>query len=220
MLSLDLKQMVLQAARSEPALVRSQVRDRVLILLFASALIALTVFFAIGGVRMGPRPIPLIIATSGGALAFAIAALVIALGRGKSMLGRPRTSILAMAMATPAVLLLWKMIWSARYDGMMVEWPTRIGLRCLGWSLLMAAAPLLAMVWARRRSDPVHPMATGAGIGVAAGAVSWVFVDLWCPVAFPGHLLIGHVLPIALLAAAGLWLGARIIAIRARASAP
>ena len=216
MLSPDLKQMILEAAQKEPASPRRKVRSRTALVLTASAAIALAVFFAIGGVRVGPRPMALLIATAGGSFVFAVMALVIAFGRGRSMLGRPRTWIFAMAMATPAALLLWKVLWSSRFEGMMVEWPTRIGLRCLGWSLLMAAAPLLAMAWARRQSDPAHPMATGAGMGVAAGALSWVFVDLWCPVSFPGHLLIGHVLPIVLLAAAGLWLGARLIAVRAR----
>jgi hypothetical protein len=44
----------------------------------------------------------------------------------------------------------------------------------------------------------------GAAIGAAAGAWSWTLTDLWCPVAYVPHLLLGHVLPVALLAIAGL----------------
>jgi hypothetical protein len=36
-----------------------------------------------------------------------------------------------------------------------------------------------------------------------------VLMDLWCPVAHPQHLLLGHLLPIAALAALGAWAGHR-----------
>ena len=44
-------------------------------------------------------------------------------------------------------------------------------------------------------------------MGVAMGAVAWVFLELWCPVAFPRHLFIGHVAPTLLLAILGSILG-------------
>jgi hypothetical protein len=37
--------------------------------------------------------------------------------------------------------------------------------------------------------------------------MSWVVLDLWCPVAYPRHLLIGHVGPALVLAMAGAILG-------------
>jgi hypothetical protein len=37
--------------------------------------------------------------------------------------------------------------------------------------------------------------------------VVWVLVDLWCPVAYLPHLLLGHVLPLALAVGAGAMLG-------------
>ena len=33
--------------------------------------------------------------------------------------------------------------------------------------------------------------------------MTWMLVDLWCPVAYVGHLLLGHVLPIAVFATIG-----------------
>jgi hypothetical protein len=51
----------------------------------------------------------------------------------------------------------------------------------------------------------------GAAFGAGAGLGSAVLVDLWCPVSYVPHLLLGHVLPIAVLAAAGACLGARIL---------
>jgi hypothetical protein len=41
-------------------------------------------------------------------------------------------------------------------------------------------------------------------------------VELWCPVATPAHVALGHVLPIVVMALVGALLGARVIAIRGR----
>lgn len=102
-------------------------------------------------------------------------------------------------------------MWTAAFDAL---GPSRIGLKCLALSLAMAAAPMFVLLAARFRSDPLHPAATGAAVGAAVGAMAWVLVDLWCPVGHLPHLLIGHVLPIALLIAAGAVLGSRYLAVR------
>lgn len=216
MLPVDLKQKVLEAARREPSPPRRAVLVRTAVLLATAAASALGVLFAIGGVRAAPRPASLIVATAGGAAAIALAALLFSFGRGRSMLGRPRALLLAMVVGTPVALFAWKVLWSACYADMMVDWPARVGYRCLHHSLEISAVPLLVFVVLRRRSDPTHPGATGAALGVATGACAWVLIDLWCPVAWPHHLLIGHVLPLLLLAACGLWLGRRFLSIRAR----
>ncbi len=59
----------------------------------------------------------------------------------------------------------------------------------------------------RRFSDPTHPVLSGAALGAAAGAFSAFLVDLWCPVAYLPHLLLGHVLPLLTLTAVGAVLG-------------
>ena len=41
-------------------------------------------------------------------------------------------------------------------------------------------------------------------------------VELWCPVAAPRHVLVGHVLPLGVLALLGATFGARVIAMRPR----
>jgi hypothetical protein len=73
-------------------------------------------------------------------------------------------------------------------------------------SLLVSAGPLLSFL-AIRRNAPDQPALNGAVVGFAAGACAWVATDLWCPVAFVPHLLIGHVLPLGVLAVAGALLG-------------
>ena len=50
----------------------------------------------------------------------------------------------------------------------------------------------------------------------AVGAIVWVFVDLWCPVACTPHLLVGHVLPLVLAITAGAMLGCGILGLSLR----
>ena len=83
----------------------------------------------------------------------------------------------------------------------------------------MALVPLLGVLWLRRGSDPLHPHLTGAASGAAVGAGVWVLVDLWCPVSYLPHLLLGHVLPLLLLITLAALLGSRIIGV-GRGGAP
>ena len=53
-------------------------------------------------------------------------------------------------------------------------------------------------------------------MGLAAGAWGWVVVDLWCPVAYIPHLLLGHVLPLIVLAGVGALLGRAFLSLRSR----
>jgi hypothetical protein len=138
-----------------------------------------------------------------------------ALGRGRSMLGRSRGWLLCGIALIPLGLFAWKVSCSMAFGDSMVEWPTRPGLKCLVFSLLVAAGPLLAFI-AARRSAPVHPTLNGAAIGVASGACAWVALDLWCPVASVPHLLIGHVLPLCVLAGTGALLGQALLSLRSR----
>ena len=86
-------------------------------------------------------------------------------------------------------------------------------MRCFGVSLLFGIVPLITFLLARRGSDPVHPRSLGAALGAAGGLWAATLVDLWCPVAFPVHVVLGHVLPALLLAAVGAVLGARLLAL-------
>jgi hypothetical protein len=67
----------------------------------------------------------------------------------------------------------------------------------------VASAPLAASLWISGRWEVRRPALHGAALGAAAGACAWALVELWCPVVHPGHLAVGHLLPLALLAGAG-----------------
>jgi Negative regulator of sigma F len=225
MLSPELKRRVLEGIQRTPSPTRGQARRRAA-LLYPAALLVLGAIFAyayapraagsqlFGDGSFDRRPQALVLGTLAGAALVAGLALWAALGRGRSALGRPLGWLAIVALATPVVLLGWKVGWTSAFAGMMAEDPVRPGLKCLGWTLAMGACPLLAFAAARRFSDPVHPAATGAAIGMAVAALTWCFVDLWCPICYVPHLLLGHVLPSLLLALGGALLGRWLLAIR------
>jgi hypothetical protein len=212
----ELKAQILQAARQQPVLTRRQVAARVSVTLGSAIVVPLVGFLLVGAVRPGPRPWSLMLATAAGAFGIALAGVWVAFGRGGQMVGRARTRLLAMTVAAPLTFVAWKLLWSEQYNGMTAAWPDRPGLRCLALTMLLAGWPFLALASLRRASDPTHPRTLGAALGVATGTCAAVLVDLWCPVAHPGHLFLGHVLPIALLGVVGIAVGDRILAVRSK----
>jgi hypothetical protein len=214
--SAELRDRVLQAARADTSPTRAQVGARATSLLASALAAPLITFWYMGGARAASRPPQLIALTATGALMIALAACFVGLDRGRSMLGRPSSWLVGSVVLAPLVLLAWKAGVSAHYEGMTAPWPLRPGFRCLGWSCLMAVWPLVSIVATRRRSDPSHPRLGGAAIGTAVGASIWVLVDLWCPVAYMPHLLLGHLLPLSLTILVGTLLGDRYLAPRVR----
>jgi hypothetical protein len=170
-------------------------------------------FIVWGGLRVGPRPVGLVLQTALGSAVLAAVFIIVGVGRGGSMLGRPSSWLLTQVLLTPVCLFGWRVLITARYPEMMLEWADRPGIRCFTLSLLLACAPLAGLIWLRRGSDPLHPRLTAAAVGAAAGAGTWVLVDLWCPVGYVPHLLLGHVLPLLLLIALSALLGSRVIAV-------
>ena len=110
---------------------------------------------------------------------------------------------IAVLTLVPLAMIGGKLALSVAWPGMTEWWPERPGLRCLCMMLLLGAAPLAASLWAWRHRAVHHPALSGAALGVAAGACAWVLVDLWCAVAHPHHLTLGHLLPLGLLAVSG-----------------
>ena len=230
-MSADLRARVLAAVAAEASPTRADLRRRNLLIGLAAAasgLGAFAIFAALMSeghlLRLGgevaphqylERPVGLVATSVGGALVVAATALWLALRRGRSMLGRSRRPLLFGAALIPISLLAWKVGCSIAFGASMVAWPERPGERCLALSLFVAAGPLLSFL-AIRRSAPVQPALNGAVIGFAAGAFAWVAADLWCPIAYVPHVLLGHVLPLGVLAGAGALLGRALLVPRSR----
>jgi hypothetical protein len=72
--------------------------------------------------------------------------------------------------------------------------------------------PLLTLLYSRRGTDPSHPNTAGMALGVSVGLGVAVLIDLWCPVAHIPHLLMGHLLPVAIFALLGVAIGRKLLA--------
>jgi hypothetical protein len=214
----QLRERILGAIAREPSPTRRQRRGRSARLFAAAGAVALLIFLVYGGVRVQGRPLSLVAGTVSGSALLAAAGLTLALSRGRSMLGRRPAWLLGAAAVLPLLFLGWKVGLSALYEGMSGAWPERPGFKCLALALLTGLPPLGAALALHRRTHPSHPGAAGAAMGAAFGLAGAVLVDLWCPVAHLPHLLLGHLLPVAVLAVAGGLAGARLLAPRFQGS--
>ena len=215
-LSPDLKDKILSAASRNPAPTRTET-TRARLWLFAAGIGgALAIFLLGGGARLTERPPTLVALTSLGTATFSgLGMYFLFTRRGRSALRRPTVWLLLAAIAAIAGFLFFKYSVSAAY-GRTGVWPDRAGFKCLRLGILMGALPLFAALAAWRHTDPLTPVATGAAFGAGAGLGSAVLVDLWCPVGYVPHLLLGHVLPIAVLSLVGGLLGWQLLRLRRR----
>jgi hypothetical protein len=209
-LSPDLKQRIFASVSEVPSPTRGQVL-RARAWLFACGVAgAIGIFFIEGGVRLTARPPSLVALTSLGTAVIAGVGMWVLFTRGRSALGRPGSRLLLAAVASTLLLLAWRYRVGLLY-GSVASWPDRPGFRCLALSIATGAFPLLGALLSVRRTVPVSPAATGAAFGAGAGLGSALLVDLWCPVSYLPHLLLGHVLPIGILALLGGVLGSRLL---------
>lgn len=208
--TVDMKERVLAAVAEVPAPTRAEVMRARAWLLACGVVGALAVFVLKGGLRLIARPPLLVALTSVGTAAISGVGMWFLFTRGRSMLGRPRTVLIGAAVLAVLGFVAWKFGISFLF-GQTERWPTRPGFRCLALGVSTGALPLCAALLSWRGTPPVTAVATGAAFGAGAGLGSTVLSDLWCPVAYLPHLLLGHVLPVAALAAVGAVLGGLIL---------
>jgi len=206
-----MRELVLQAARAGPPARHSRRGRRLAVLsgLAAAAMVAVLYLWGGPGHAVG-RPAPTGAAIVAGMAALALVATWLALPPARSMLGPRTTRLLAIAIGVPVLVAAWLLGWHAFYDDPNV----RTGFRCFSLTLAAAPWPFVALVFASHRRDPRHPMLSGAALGAAAGAWAAVVVELWCPLADPSHVAVGHVAPLLALCGLGAFLGARLFSLR------
>jgi hypothetical protein len=208
----SIRDRILEAARKEPAPTRDRARDRRRMALSFGVAIALASFALVGS--MGPLPRPFLFACGAGWSLVAFVGTLVGLSRGQMMLGRSTRALVATASAIAPVVLAWILMLVFYMQPPHVAPPMHVHLVCCAMGIAFAAAPLGAMLWIRRGTDPVHPAATGATLGSAAGAWGGLLIHLHCPYVDPAHVVAGHVLPIVLLAIAGALAGRRLLVVR------
>lgn len=133
--------------------------------------------------------------------------------RGRSMLGRSPGWRLAVALGTPLALVVTSMAAAAVWPSPALELPPAAHAICFAMTFGLAVGPLVLLLVLHGATDPVRPGLTASSLAAAAGAWGAVAITLHCGVATPEHVLLGHVLPVALLAAAGVATG-RFVAVR------
>ena len=196
-----------QRMASETGL-RAWLRSRSSRLRLWLALSAAAVLIAVGALRLRtdwniyPRERLL------GSLALLVLAAVLCVAPALASLGRPRlarrlaVAVAVVGLGLPFVIgaLPAPVTRAALHDD-----PWRSALACTAFGLALAI-PFLGLLWSIERSDRISMtqllLATAAG-GLVANAA----LLLHCPIAHPGHLLLGHAgvgIVLTLLAAAGL----------------
>jgi hypothetical protein len=216
----DLRARILQTARSEPSPTRAETRKRGWTAATLGAVASLALSLKLG---MPPAQVraPLSIAlVAGGAALFAVVATWLAASRGGSMLGRSRASLVAIAALLPVALLAWCVLGSAALGEPQLPGESMtVHALCFVFTTLFALGPLVAFAYLRRGSDPVHPRALGAALGASAGAWGTMLINVHCAFTSATHVTLGHVLPVAALAAVGALVGGRLFGVRSDASA-
>ena len=214
----DLRARILEEARRAPSPTIEARRNRAVVAAVLGACVPLFLSYRIGLPASRPANVLLAVAFGGGCAAFV--ATWLAATRGKSMLGRPRGVLAAVALLAPLALLGSATLATAIEGGVVLAGGTgRQHVACVVFTLLFALGPFAALAYVRRGSDPVHPRALGAALGGAAGAWGGALIDLHCKVTTVEHLALAHALPIAFVALVGALLGARVLGVRGAAPA-
>jgi hypothetical protein len=211
----ELQKRIASAVAKKSSLTRAEYR-RQSILVIALSLLPATAVLALRGVPLGGRPLGYATIVAVGWFALAIAASVWTLRPGRTALGRPRPTLAALAVALPASLLLVSLVASAAFPETLRA-PTygwRVHLTCAMIATGLSLAPIGAVLWLRRRSDPVKPWSTGAALGAAAASWAGAVIAAQCPHPEPLHVALAHVAPIALSALVAALVGARVLSLR------
>ncbi len=211
----DLRARVLAEVARAPSPTRREHRTKTALVAAGGVLATAALFFATGGLRLGARPVELVAFTAGlGLVAALVLTRVSARARG-SMLGRPRhVLVLGAALGAPALAIV-ALAAAALWPGHGAEdVPSASHLSCGLLTILQGMLPFAVLLLPRRGTDPVHPMLTGAALGMAAGTWTAMMAYLRCPHAAALHCMEAHVLPTLLLAAAGALVGRKLLQIR------
>jgi hypothetical protein len=211
----DLRARVLEDAKRSPSPPRAVVQRTTAATLAVGFAVVVLVFGAIGGADLTTRPPEFLVLTLVGWTSIAVLATWGGFGRGRSMLGRSLNILVVVALVTAPGLLAWMLLGTSMYPGTL-GYPTtlRVHLVCFASTATLAIGPFAALALVRRASDPVHPRASGAALGAAAGAWAGVMIDLHCPVSDTMHVAMAHVLPVIVFAVVGALLGRRVLGVR------
>ena len=204
----DLRARILEEAKRTPAPTRAEHQKRVAVVVTVGTLATAVLFFAMGGFAKGTRPIELVGFTAGFALLSAIILTKLSAPRRSAPLPAPRSVLVTACVAAAPVLavsvLAATMMWPDHVDE---DLAMKSHIACALMTVMQGVLPLVVLIVPRRGSDPVHPVITGAALGMTAGAWTAALAYLRCPHASGAHCILAHVVPTLALTAIGAVLG-------------
>jgi hypothetical protein len=213
--ALDLRARVLAEVARTPSPTREVYKRRIMLMAALGSVATVILFVGMGGMSPGTRPVEMIAFTVGFALVAAAVLTRLSSGQSGSMLGRPRAVLLTAVVATAPLLALAALCATMAWPAPAAEHVDGAAtLACGAISVLQGALPLVVLLLPRRGSDPVHPVITGAALGMTAGAWTVVMAYLRCPHAAPMHCIIAHVVPTLILTGLGALLGWLLLRVR------
>jgi hypothetical protein len=205
------RQRLLDATAKTPSPTRRQASKQAAWRIALAIAWMIALFFIAGGMeRRDGQPSALAVAVMSGLSALAIAITALVFARGSSPLGRSDAVLAGSALVVPSGVMGWLSLWQPAAAG-----AAPFGWRCLGLSVALGAALLIAFIVSKRGTDPVHPTWLGGAFGAVAGAWAAVLAAGWCPLFNIEHVWIGHVVPVVILSGAGLALGGALLRISA-----
>jgi hypothetical protein len=199
-------------AREPPADIRAP--GRKLAALVAGALLVAALVLATSmlvyqrpavGLTFGVRSAPALLAVLCALIGLAGASTAVALHRGSSGLGAGLHSLAAVAVLAAPVYAALTLADPVHIAGLQPPWVeiSPWGVRCFFIACAVGAIVLASCGIVLRRAVPVASGWRAAAVGAAAGAWAGLAVFVFCPSGDRLHLLVGHVLPVMALVAAG-----------------
>lgn len=136
--------------------------------------------------------------------------MLLALSRGRYMVGPGVRGLRAASVALPLLTLAWVAFFAyptSPPGSLQVELST--ALHCHGVALLTAAPALGLLLWLRRGLTQPAPGLLGACLGASTAAWAHVVLFTTCPAGGPVHASFGHALPVLPLMLLGALVGHR-----------
>jgi hypothetical protein len=157
------------------------------------------------GLTFGIRSAPALLAVLCALIGLAGASTAVALHRGRSGLGASLGSLVAVAVLAAPVYAALTLADPVHIAGLRPAWVdiSPWGFRCFCIACAVGAIVLVSFAIVLRRAAPAASGWRAAAVGAAAGAWAGLAVFVFCPSGDRQHLLVGHVLPVVALVAAG-----------------
>lgn len=212
--AVELRARILEGAKKTPAPTRAEHQKRVAIVVAIGTLATTALFFAMGGFAKGTRPIELMGFSAGFAIIAAVILTRLSAPRGSSPLPAARSVLVTACIAAAPVLAVSVLAATMMWPPSPEDIALKSHLACAVMTILQGALPLAVLIVPRRGSDPVHPVHTGAALGMTAGAWTAALAYLRCPHAEASHCIFAHVVPTIALTAIGAVLGRMFLRVR------